>query len=213
VTHIIIPERLRQPEVSLASILTPENTDVDTDSATTVGASSDAESFADVTDTQSEADSDLIFQDTRGRSQQTPTPGTPGHPIRRDPSVDSDWSLADASSSGLTAGSDWTPVPLPLSGLPSLARTMSSDSDAFGGSDMSDNESAASLIDSLIIGEGHHDTPGTAAPPGSNPFTSQYNLPLAARNTISHSVLVPADVATGKEDRKRKVTFFEYLYG
>jgi hypothetical protein len=199
---------MKQPELSLVNILTPENTDVDTDSATTVGASSETESFAGVTDTESEADSDLILRIPRGRAEQTPTPA---QATRRDRSVDSDWSLADASSSHLANGSDWTPINRELSTMPSLARTMSSESEAFGGSDMSDNDSAASLLDSLIIGDAYP-TRGTA-PSDSNPFTSQYNIPLAARNTIPPSILVDEKALTGKDDRKRKVTFFEYLYG
>jgi hypothetical protein len=215
------------------NLLTPENTDIDTDfGGTTSGAESSAVSGSD-TETSTErgdsTDAETDREDLAGsgvlvglrdadsaRSLLQPSSRRTYAPSESD---DEAWTQVDVSSATIRAHEEIPPSPRP-SGFSQRLPRLSGDwvntddlgSDAEG--DISDNESVSSLMDSLILGTAAAPTrtgftaQQTRSEDGSHPFVSKFNLPMD---------LFPERRAPQQggpvEGKGGKMTFFEYLYG
>lgn len=238
ITHILLPSQSNPALPTSFNLLTPENTDIDTDfGGTTSGAESSAVSGSD-TETSTErgdstdAETDhedlahsgvLIDADPSSRFS---IPTSAGRRTYASSESDDDeaWTQVDVSSATIRHQHDELP---PSPRVPSAFsqprdRQLSGDwvntddlgSDAEG--DVSDTESVSSLMDSLILGTAAAPTrTGFAAqdtrPKDGNaayPFVSKFNLPMD---------LFPERRAPQQggpvEAQGGKMTFFEYLYG
>lgn len=180
ITHILLPSQSNPALPTSFNLLTPENTDIDTDfggvtssaESSAVGSSSEAESDSktergDSTDGESDnegsslAESGVLIGLRDAESARSFAPISARRTYALSESDDEAWTQVDVSSTTIRAEEASPPsrnLPSTLSQRVFRDRQLSGDwvntddlgSDAEG--DISDNESVSSLMDSLILG-------------------------------------------------------------
>jgi hypothetical protein len=201
-------------------LLTPENSELDTDFGTGseagFAATSDSElasSHYESSDTETETEGGA----TNNRSSPKHRTSTLRHELDTDDGLSDDEEEAEGDTTILPVEADpGTPAPIrrkrKSAADKKILREQGDDDDSYG--EASDEEgyaeSTSSMLDSLLLNEPSQGGLQGGLPSTAQPFASEFDIPL-------HIDLFPErrarPASEGQTVRRGKIPFFEYLYG